>query len=85
MSPLIESVAAELGISLRSSRMLVGLVASAIRDLTEIGEAVRIPGLGTFRVVVKSERQGRNPRTGEPITIPAHNKLTFTEAKSRTK
>lgn len=38
---------------------------------------VNIPGVGKLRVVHKEARQGRNPRTGETVQIPAKNVVTF--------
>lgn len=46
------------------------------------GEEAKLEGLGTFKVTDKPERQGRNPRTGEPTTFKASRKpkLTFTKS-----
>lgn len=41
------------------------------------GEEARLAGFGTFRVADVAERQGRNPATGEAITIPAHKAVRF--------
>ena len=46
------------------------------------GEKASIPGFGTFEAVEKPERQGRNPQTGEPVTIPAHKAVKFKAAKA---
>jgi DNA-binding protein HU-beta len=43
---------------------------------------VTLAGFGRFRVVDRAERQGRNPITGEAITIAASKKLSFAPAKS---
>ena len=44
------------------------------------GEDVHLMPFGVFRVVTRAERQGRNPRTGEPITIPAKKVIRFSPA-----
>lgn len=44
------------------------------------GEDVRVHGFGTFKVVRQEQRQGRNPRTGEPVTIAARNGVKFRPA-----
>jgi nucleoid DNA-binding protein len=40
-------------------------------------DRVQIPGVGSFSVVHKKERDGRNPRTGEAIHIQAHDVIVF--------
>ena len=62
---------------------------AALQNLVEItvgavrkGDAVKIPGLGTFRKVQTKARMGRNPQTGEQIKIPARKKFRFSVAKT---
>lgn len=57
---------------------LIGVVADALKR----GDEVRIAGFGTFAVAERSERQGRNPQTGETITIAASRGARFTAAKA---
>lgn len=45
------------------------------------GEDVAVTGFGTFRVVKRAARQGRNPKTGETIQIPASTKPKFRAGK----
>ena len=45
------------------------------------GREVLIDKFGAFKVAERSERRGRNPRTGEEITIPAHKTITFSAYK----
>ena len=45
------------------------------------GASVRLAPLGTFKVVHRSARKGRNPLTGEAIEIPAKRKLQFKAGK----
>lgn len=53
-----------------------GIVAKIAESLTN-GEDVSLRGFGTFRTYEVSERNGRNVRTGAPITIPAHTTVKF--------
>lgn len=46
-------------------------VLGVIKEALAAGEDITLVGFGTFTVAAKPERQGRNPKTGEPITIPA--------------
>ena len=56
---------------------LVGFVTDALAD----GDKVTIPGFGTFQVSESAERQGRNPKTGEPMTIAARKNARFKAGK----
>ena len=47
----------------------------------DAGRKVNITGFGNFSIKRRSERQGRNPATGEAITIPARNYAHFSAAK----
>ena len=51
-----------------------------VGSLLETGGA-KVAGLGTFKIKQAKERQGVNPKTGEKITIAAHNKIKFSAAK----
>jgi DNA-binding protein HU-beta len=42
------------------------------------GEEVTVPGVGKLKVVTKAARNGRNPKTGEAIQIPAKRVVEFT-------
>ncbi len=46
------------------------------------GDRVQIAGFGTFLVSARKERQGRNPKTKEPMTIPASNNVRFKPGKN---
>ena len=56
--------------------------ARGIIGAMERGERVTIAGFGSFRVVERAEQKGRNPQTGEPLTIPAHNVVKFRPGKN---
>lgn len=46
------------------------------------GDKVSLPGVGNFEVAERSARQGRNPRTGETMTIPASKGVKFKPGKA---
>ncbi len=56
---------------------LVGLVVDHLKN----GDRIRIGGLGILQVRARAARQGRNPATGEAITIKASRKIAFRPAK----
>lgn len=53
----------------------------AVSEALRVGDKVRLVGFGTFYVVQRGERRGTNPRTGEPIKIPARKAVKFKQAK----
>ena len=56
---------------------MVETVFSIIKGTLETGEKIKIAGFGNFVVKQKSDRRGRNPQTGDTITIAARRILTF--------
>lgn len=69
------------GINKKQAGEALEAVFSAITDHLQGGERVQISGFGSFSVSERSERQGRNPATGESITIPASKNARFKPAK----
>ncbi len=53
-----------------------------LKEGLENGESITITGFGSFRVIDRAERKGRNPRTGEEISIPASQTIKFTPGKA---
>ena len=56
-------------------------VLDTIMKEVSAGNVVTIKGFGIFKVVEVAERKGRNPQTGDEITIPAHKKIVFKPSK----
>lgn len=82
---LAEKLAAECGASFKSVKDADNVLKCAfvlIGAELVAGREVSIDKFGIFKVVDKAERSGRNPRTGEPITIPAHKSATFAASKT---
>jgi len=74
---LAAAVREEAGIRRRDAACLVDTLVEAICERLAAGEPVGISGFGTFDVRDKSERTGRNPRTGEEAPIAARRVVTF--------
>jgi DNA-binding protein HU-beta len=66
---LIASVANDTGLPKREAAKAVDSVFTAIADALKLGDEVRLVGFGTFTVSERAASQGRNPRTGDIITI----------------
>ncbi|MBF0453326.1 MAG: HU family DNA-binding protein [Magnetococcales bacterium] len=70
-SELVDSVAAETGLTKVQSAEAVDAVINSIQSTLKAGDQVSLVGFGTFLVTDRAARVGRNPRTGEEIKIPA--------------
>jgi integration host factor subunit alpha len=73
----VERVMSETGFTKGKSFDLVESVISIMKDKLAEGEPLKISGFGNFVVKEKHDRRGRNPHTGEDITIDARRVLTF--------
>ena len=65
------------GINKRDAKDLVETFCEEVRESLEAGEQVKVSGFGNFDLRQKSERPGRNPKTGEDIPIKARRVVTF--------
>ena len=74
---LSEKLHEELGLNKREVKDIVELFFDEIRAALESGNQVKISGFGNFDLRDKSERPGRNPKTGEEIPISARRVVTF--------
>ena len=75
---MIAFVAAKAGITKKDAAVAVDAVFEAMTNELAAGNKVTVTGFGTFE---SKARQGRNPQTGEAITIPAHTAVTFKAGK----
>ncbi|WP_340260889.1 integration host factor subunit alpha [Roseobacter sp. HKCCA0882] len=74
---LSEALFREVGLSRNESSDLVERVIELMSDALVDGGQVKISSFGTFRVRAKSERIGRNPKTGEEVPITPRRVLSF--------
>lgn len=78
---IVEKVYQKIGFSKKEASELVELVFSSLKDTLKNGDKVKISGFGKFEVRGKKERIGRNPQTGEQITISARHVLNFSPSQ----
>ena len=78
---LVSKVADSADISKQKAASAVDAVIDAIKGSLKTGEDVRLVGFGTFSVSNRAATTGRNPRTGEPIQIPASKQPKFKAGK----
>ena len=74
---LTEALHDEVGLTRHDCSALVERTLDLIADAMERGETVKLSGFGVFQVRSKSERQGRNPKTGAPATIQPRRVIGF--------
>ena len=79
---LIEAVAAKADLKKKDAEAAVNAVTAAIAEALKAGDKVQLVGFGTFEVKARDAREGRNPRTGEKITIAASKHPAFTAGKA---
>lgn len=79
---LVELVAKKANLTNKASRESVDALLNGVRDSLKRGEKVVITGFGTFSIRNREARSGRNPKTGERITIAARKAPGFTPGKT---
>ena len=77
-SDFVDRVASESGLSKKDAGSAVDAVISTIEGALKSGEEVSFTGFGKFHVANRGAREGRNPRTGETMTIAASRVPRFT-------
>lgn len=79
---LVAHVADSVGLSKTDATKAVDAVLEGIADSLKKGDEVRLVGFGTFAVTERAASEGRNPRTGEKIAIPASKQPKFKPGKT---
>jgi len=79
---LIDKVASGAGLSKVDASKALDTTLNSIKVALKKGQKVTLVGFGTFLVVKRKSRKGRNPRTGDVITIPAAKVPKFTSGKA---
>lgn len=79
---LVSKIAGDGGITKSQAEKAVEAFISAVSVALTDGDKVTLVGFGTFSVGERSQREGRNPRTGEKITIPSSKIVKFKPGKS---
>jgi len=74
---IVESIFEKVGFSKKDVTEVVEFVFETIKDSLEKGDNVKVSGFGNFVIRQKRARRGRNPQTGEALTITERKVLTF--------
>lgn len=78
---IVAHAAETVGITKKEAEAVVNATLEAITNALSNGEKVQLTGFGTFEVRHRNARTGRNPHTGEAISIPAKNVPDFKPGK----
>ena len=81
-SQLIKSVADKSELSQKQVTEAIALIEETLVETLKAGEKVQLSGFGTFEVRERAERKGRNPKTGDVVSVPACKYLAFVSAKA---
>ncbi|NKC18872.1 HU family DNA-binding protein [Pseudoalteromonas sp. S4498] len=81
-SDLVTKMAEISGLTKKDSQAVLNVILQATKKRLSEGDQMQINGLGTFALSYHPPKQGRNPQTGETITIEGQNKVLFKPAKA---
>lgn len=79
---LISEVAAKTGMTKKDVDKVVAALFDTVEGVLKAGDKVQLIGFGTFEVRDRQARKGRNPQTGEEISIPAARVPAFKAGKA---
>ena len=79
---LIDAVVAKADLKKKDAEAAVNAITAAIAEALKAGDKVQLVGFGTFEVKERAAREGRNPKTGEKITIAASKHPASTAGKA---
>jgi DNA-binding protein HU-beta len=79
---LIDTVAASTGETKANTGAAIDAIFETVLRTVSHGDTVQLIGFGSFSTGARAERSGRNPSTGEVITIPAAKTVKFTAGKA---
>ena len=74
---LVNHIHEVFGLNKSESKELVEAFLNEIKTSLKNNEKVKLSGFGNFEIIDKKARPGRNPKTGEPVTISARKVVTF--------
>ena len=81
LDKMVENTATTAGVSQETTRKVIKAFIEEFKLALCKGEGVALKEFGTFRTVHRAQKKGHNPATGESITIPAQDTVTFRISK----
>ncbi|MCQ2191837.1 MAG: HU family DNA-binding protein [Paludibacteraceae bacterium] len=81
-SELIDAIASQSGLTKANSAKALDAILSSIQGALKKNDSIQLVGFGTYSVDERAAREGRNPRTGETMTIAAKKVVKFKPSKN---
>ncbi len=78
---LVDAIAAESGLSKKDSKEALDALVKTVGETLKKGDNIALVGFGSFSVIQKAARTGKNPQTGKPIDIAAKKAVKFRPGK----
>ena len=79
---LIAKIADKAELSKKDAEKALNAFVDSVAEALKAGDKVALVGFGTFEVRARAEKQGRNPKTGETMTVPASKVPAFKAGKA---
>ena len=79
---LIDKLASKTDVSKKDCANVIDAFQDIVKEILIKGDKLQLVGFGTFEVAERAERKGRNPKTGEAITIPATKSPKFKPSRT---
>ena len=79
---LVDAVAAKANVTKKQADQIISVFLEVVTEAVANGEKITLVGFGSFERRERSEREGRNPKTNEPMTIPATRVPGFSAGKA---
>jgi len=79
---LVDRIAQDAEVTKKAAGAALDSAMNAIKEAVKAGDPVTLIGFGTFKMAERAAREGRNPRTGKKMKIPAKNVVKFSAGKA---
>ncbi|CDM93827.1 MAG: HU family DNA-binding protein [Limnospira sp. PMC 1291.21] len=79
---LVQETSIKAGVTKKQADAIISAICECIMDAVAEGEKVTLVGFGSFEARHRKAREGRNPSTGQPMTIPATTVPAFSAGKA---
>jgi len=77
---LVEKVSDKVdGLTKKQTEIIINTIFESVKDALAKGDKIEIRGFGSFKIRSRKQREGRNPKTGSPVSVPAK-KVPFFKA-----
>ena len=77
---LVEKVSDKVdGLTKKQTEVIINTIFDSIKEALAVGDKIEIRGFGSFKIRSRKEREGRNPKTGSPVSVPSK-KVPFFKA-----